>query len=529
MQGNFPFDQFLKSENNNFDNLNIVNSNDNQNQQIENQSLSESFFNNEELQLMNEEIHKSLKIQINPQKYSAFFEGTFTLSDIRENVAVFNTTTQFIKTIIQKNIEQISESIFNTLGKRYQIEINVNANNNNSLNNSNRNEMNIGSIGPVDVKPSSASEVSFSLDLEPKKDDLMSKVESKYIDHINSEPSGILIDTNKRFSNFIVGPSNNLANAASIAVAKHPGKAGKYPSLYIHSNSGLGKTHLLHAIANGIKDNFPHYVITLITARDFMREMINAFKDNTIHEFRKKYSERVDILMIDDVHELSGKDGTQREFFHIFNELYNKGKQLIFTSDKTPEEINGLEDRIRTRLQWGLVVDIQRPDFETRLAIIKSKADELDLFLSDEIVNLIACNIKTSIRELEGALIKLSAFADIMKVDIDAETVKETLGLREYEEERKITLDHVAKTTSQHFKIPIADLKSKSRTKDIANARFIAMYLSRKIVNGTHEEIGKFYGNRDHSSVVHAEQKIIQRLATDATLSKDIMTIENSL
>jgi chromosomal replication initiator protein len=522
MQGNFPFDQFFKTDSSNQNNINNLVADVNstkENLVTENQTLTSSFFSEEELDMMNIEIHNSLKSLIAPQKYSAYFEGSFNLKNIEDNKAVFATTTQFIKTMIEKYLPQISDSIINTLGKSYQIEIITDSNNINNLDSS-----------PVQqVKPTRAAEVTFSLDLEPKKDELLSKVESKYIDHMEAEYSGILIDPGKRFTNFVVGPSNNLANAAAIAISKNPGKSGKYPSLYMHSNSGLGKTHLLHAMANGIKDNYPQYVICLITARDFMKEMIDSIREERLHEFRKKYSEKVDVLMIDDIHELGGKEGTQREIFHIFNELYNRGKQLIFTSDKTPQEINGLEDRIRTRLQWGLVVDIQRPDFETRLAIIKTKADELDLYLTDDIINLIACNIKTSIRELEGALIKLSAFTDIMNVNIDVEMVKDVLALKEHEEERKITLDGVAKTTSQHFKIPIADLKSKSRTKDIANARFIAMYLSRKIVNATHEEIGRFYGNRDHSSVVHAEQKITSRLATDSSLSKDIMTIENSL
>jgi len=522
MQGNFPFDQFFKTESTNNSNINNLVNNDHaqdSNESQETQSLTSSLFCEEELNMMNVEIHNLLKTHIAPQKYSAYFEGSFNLKDIDGQVAVFTTSTQFIKTMIEKYLPQIKECIFNTLGKQYQIEIVTDMNNFN----------NITTDSNTTVKPTRASEVTFSLELEPKKDELLSKVESKYIDHMEAEYSGILIDPSKRFRNFVVGPSNNLANAAAIAISKNPGKAGKYPSLYMHSNSGLGKTHLLHAMANGIKDNYPHYVICLITARDFMKEMIDSIREERLHEFRKKYSEKVDVLMIDDIHELGGREGTQREIFHIFNELYNRGKQLIFTSDKTPQEIQGLEDRIRTRLQWGLVVDIQRPDFETRLAIIKTKADELDLYLTDDIINLIACNIKTSIRELEGALIKLSAFTDIMNVNIDVEMVKDVLALKEHEEEKKVTLEIVAKFTSQHFKIPIADLKSKSRTKDIANARFIAMYLSRKIVNATHEEIGRYYGGRDHSSVVHAEQKITSRLATDSTLSKDIMTIENSL
>lgn len=560
MQGNFPFNEFLKNSNSNTNNLNELNNNKVNNidnladktiiedpfnikqslhsghaQTHTNSSLSDDFFSAEELGMMNDEIHKSLKSLINPQKYASFFQGDFfRLINIDGERATFSTTTNFIKSFIEKNLEQISQSIVNTLGKSYHIEIVTNNNGNlaQSVPAQPSLSQNLHSSGPIEPtmgRPRSANEISFSLDLEPEQGDLLSQVESKYIDHVSDDYNNIIIDKSKTFKNYVIGPSNNMAYAASVAIAKSPGKAGKYPSLYIHSNSGLGKTHLLHAMANGIQNQYPHYVICLITARDFMKEMIESIRNKQLPEFRQKYSEKVDVLMIDDVHELKGKEGTQREFFHIFNELYQKGKQLIFTSDKTPQEINGLEERIKTRLQWGLVVDIQKPDIETRVAIINAKADDLDLFLSEDIVNLIACNVKNSIRELEGALIKLSAYSDIMKVDIELEMVKEVLALRDFEDEKKITIEGIAKQTSQHFKIPVADLKSKSRTKDIANARFVAMYLSRKLANATHEEIGQFFGGRDHSSVVHAEQKISKQLSQDPLLSKTIMTIENQL
>ena len=517
MQGNFPFDQFLVNSNTN--NSSILNNLEDSNTS-DNNNLS-SMFSPDELSSMNTEILNGLKSTVSAQKYDAFFSQTFKLVDIQENKAIFSVPTNFIKTMIEKHVGEISASIQSVLGRPYVIEITLETN-------STPNSQSTQGI-EITSKPQSAKEISFSLNLEQNKEDMLSKVNAEYINHIdNNATNGILIDENKTFKNFIIGPSNNLAHAAAVAITKNPGKSGKYPSLYMHSNSGLGKTHLLHAIANGINENYPHYVICLITARDFMKEMIEAMKDNKIHEFRDKYSNKLDILMIDDIHEIKGKEGTQREFFHIFNELYHKGKQLIFTSDKTPQEINGLEDRIKTRLQWGLVVDIQKPDIETRVAIIKRKADELDLYISDDIINLIACNIKNSIRELEGALISLAAYADIMKVDIDLETVKNVLSLNHLEEERNISLETIAKATSQYFKIPLPDLKSKARKKEIANARFVAMYLSRKLLYATHEEIGKFY-SRDHSSVVHAEQRITERLEHDSQLSRHLITIENSL
>ena len=260
-----------------------------------------------------------------------------------------------------------------------------------------------------------------------------------------------------------------------------------------------------------------------------MKEMIESIQNNTLSLFQSKYSEKIDVLMIDDIHELENKHGTQNEFFHIFNELHNKGKQLIFTSDKPPKEIDGIAERIRTRLQWGLVIDIQKPDFETRMAILKKKAYELDLFLPDEIISTIANNIKTSIRELEGSLIKLSAYSEVMKVDIDLEMVKELLTLSDKSSEKKVTIEQITRATAQFYKITLTDIKSKTRTKEITNARHVAMYLSQKIINSKLQEIGKYFSGRDHTSVMHAIKKIKGTIKKDLALSRQVIEIENSI
>ncbi len=551
MSSDFPFNQFLKSNkqnqeqqsSNNSQNLKELKINAHAQKQdtqqeapANNPNIIDENFTEEELSIINEELLNHIKSFITPQKYNAFFDGTFNLADIKMDLIQVQVTTPLIKTMVERNyLQTIKDGILQILGKQYDVEVSViglrvnpEANINNGLSNISQ-QLETTHANSLGNRAKSTNDVKFTLDLTPTKDDLMSKVESQYIDHMNPVDTGIIIDQTKSFDNFIIGPSNNLAIAACMAISKTPGNKGKYPSLYIHSNSGLGKTHLLHAVANGIRNHFPHYVICLITAREFMKEMINHIKNNNLQEFQKKYSEKVDVLMIDDIHELKNKISTQNELFHVFNELYNKGKQLIFTSDKAPEEIDGIEERIKTRLQWGLVVDIQRPDLETRIAILKRKAYELDLYLQDDILTLIALSIKASIRELEGALIKLSAFADVMKVEIDTEMVKDLLMLKDTENDKKITLEQIAKTTASYFKIHVADLKSKARQKEIANARFIAMYLSRKILNATQQEIGRFYGDRDHSSVVHAEKVVIKRMATDLNTSKDVIAIENTL
>lgn len=523
MNEEFPYDFFLGSakKESNLNNL-PPSSKDFLKTNADARSVNSDF----DLERNNEKLHHYLKEEISDKKYDAFFKKTFSLSHIDSNQIEISVTSDFIKSMIQLHYMETLESAVNSLfGQPKEIKIIV-SQNPQSLSS---NDQNILKSTAPNNKVRSVNENKFTIDLNQSQDDLLSKVESQYINHMNPDNRGILIDLNKKFTNFIIGPSNNMASATARAVAQSPGKNGKYPSLYMYSDSGLGKTHLLHAVANEIKDRHPQLVITLITARDFMNEMITAIQNNQTQNFRKYYSEKVDVLMIDDIHELQNKKGTQDEFFHVFNELHNKGKQLIFTSDKAPKEIDGIEERIKTRLQWGLVVDIQRPDLETRIAILKRKANDLDLFCPDDVINLIACSVKSSIRELEGSLMKLSAYSEVMKIPIDCEIAKEQLNLADQEESKIITLESIAKVTGQFFKIPIVDLKSKSRNKKIARARHISIYLSRKLLKTTQQDIGKFYGGRDHTSIIHAVNKIKDQLKTDTSLSKDVIQIENAL
>lgn len=531
MNQDFPFGQFLKSENQPLQNpLNLENhlnqTQDEPQNKIPVTQQGAEEFNEVELNAINQEILNFLRDSITSQKFNTYFESNFNLISIKGNTVDFSVATKFIKTIIESQfLEILGDGLRSVLGnKEFNVEINIAGTPLNPA---------IKEFVPPTIQagsPKSATEAKFSLDLNPTKEDLISKAESKYIDHMDDQAfTGSQFDPNKKFANFVVGPSNQMAVATATAVSKEPGKSGKYPSLYIHSNSGLGKTHILHAVANEILERVPTMRICLITARDFMKEMIDAIKDKNIESFQAKYSEKVDVLMIDDIHELSNKKGTQDEFFHIFNELYNRGKQLIFTSDKSPTEIEGIEERIKTRLQWGLVIDIQKPDLETRIAILKKKAYDLDLFLSDDILTMIATSIKSNIRELEGSLVRLSAFADVMKVEIDTEMVRDLLGLDNYQETKKITLDDIAKASSSYFKIPLADLKSKARNKEIARARHIAMYLQRKVIHATQQDIGRFFGGRDHTSVIHGVNKITEQLKTDVNLSRDVIQIESMI
>jgi chromosomal replication initiator protein len=480
-----------------------------------------------------------LSAQIDQLKFTTFIENKIKLVSFSNNLAKFKAQTSFIQTTIENSFKvQIENCLETLMGEKYSLVFEerdgetlppVPALKGSLSDLLENNQKSAPMPTSSSTKSSMQKKTSFTLDLTPTKEELTEGIESKFIDHMTSESLGFAIDPNKTFDNFIVGPSNNLAFATACAVSDSPGKTGKYPCLYLYSDSGLGKTHLLHAVANGIFENHTDLSVCLISARDFMKELINAYKDKKLSEFQKKYTESVDVLMIDDIHELKNKNSTQEEFFHIFNFLHDKGKQLIFTSDKSPDKITGIEERIITRLQWGLVVDIQKPDFETRTAILKKKAISLDLFIQDDVLNMIASSIKTSIRELEGSLILLQAHAELMEAEIDVEMARDILKLKDIRDRPAATLESVCKQASQHFKIPVADLRSKSRSKEIVRARHIAWHLSKNIVGATFKEIAQYYSNRDHSSVIHGVNKISQQSKTDQTLAKDVLFLENTI
>lgn len=470
----------------------------------------------DELSIINLEVLNHLKINIPELKYKTYFENSLELKSIENLTALFEVKTSFIKKSAEPYGEEIGKALYNILGSHYEVIIN-------SKDSSNEPPL----YSPGEAKANNG--LKFTLDLTPTREDLKSRADAEYLEHMNPNQSGIRVDKEKNFDNFIVGPTNNIAQAAAKAIALNPGKNGKYPSLYIHSSSGLGKTHLLHAVANEIAERYPHYNVCLITTRDFMEEMISLIKVNKINDFFKKYTERVDVLMIDDIHELKNKEGTQDQFFHIFNEMHNKGKQLIFTSDKNPKEITGISERIKTRLQWGLVVDIQTPDLETRIAILRRKMESLDIYINEDVLTLIASKIKSNIRELEGSLVRLKAVSELMNVEIEINLVKEQLLFQNPDSEKEVSIEIVAKATAQHYRIPLADLKSKGRNQEITKARHVAMYLARKIVNAKQQEIGSFFGGRDHSSVIHAVNTISEKMKTDPVLSKSINSIESSL
>ncbi len=333
------------------------------------------------------------------------------------------------------------------------------------------------------------------------------------------------------FDHFVVGNSNRLAYAASLAIAKNPGKT--YNPLYIYGGVGLGKTHLLQAIAHYILKNFPTLKIVYSTTEKFTNEVIYAIQNaqnnrRLIDQFHKQYR-TVDILLIDDVQFLAGKERTQEEFFHTFNTLHDAGKQVVLTSDCPPKEIATLQKRLTTRFEWGLVADVQPPDFETRVAILKKKAELEGIQASDEVMFYIAKHIYSNIRELEGALVRLVATASLANEEITFEFTKRALSDIIYPTKEPITMKKIQKVVTDYFNIPEKSLKEKKRSQNISIPRQIAMYLSRELTDASLPLIGKEFGGRDHTTVMYACTKIKKEIEKQETMQALISEIKKRL
>lgn len=322
------------------------------------------------------------------------------------------------------------------------------------------------------------------------------------------------------FNSFVIGNSNRFAHAASLAVAEAPAKA--YNPLFIYGGVGLGKTHLMHAIGHYILENNPSSKVTYVSSEKFTNELINSIKDDKNEQFRNKYR-NIDVLLIDDVQFIGGKERTQEEFFHTFNALHEANKQIILSSDRPPKEIPTLEDRLRSRFEWGLIADIQPPDFETRMAILKKKADVENLNIPNEVMVYIATKIKANIRELEGALIRIVAFSSLtnkeISIDLASEALKDIISSKQ---SKQVTIDLIQDVVANYFSLKVDDLKSSRRTRNIAFPRQIAMYLCRKLTDMSLPKIGEEFGGRDHTTVIHAYEKISENLKVDESLQNSV-------
>ena len=351
--------------------------------------------------------------------------------------------------------------------------------------------------------------------------------ESESISEKKSYYSSFNINPKYTFDTFVVGESNNMAFSASLAVANKPGR--NYNPLFIYGGVGLGKTHLLQAIANTIAKNNPKSKIEYISMESFSTEMVKHIQENSIVKFKKKYR-NVDILLIDDVQYLIGKEGTQDEFFHTFNELYEAGKHIVISSDRPPKEIPGIHDRLRSRFEWGLTVDIQQPDIETRQAILLKKAEFEKVYIPQEVIQFIAEKINTNIRELEGALIKVTARASLLNKQINLELTDQALKDIISIKEKTITPELIQQCVTNYFGIKVSDIVSSKRDKKYSYPRHIAMYITRELTNLSYLEIAKTLGKNDHTTVKHAYDKINKMIEDPSDRTKtNLENIRNNI
>jgi len=358
-------------------------------------------------------------------------------------------------------------------------------------------------------------EIDFFVPPQQKKTAPQAKEEKK---EGSEEKSGHL-EKKYTFSTFVIGPSNQFAHAAARAVADAPGRS--YNPLFIYSGVGLGKTHLLNAIGHHIQSKAPKTKMAYLSSEQFTNELINSMSHQRMEEFRQKYR-HMDMLLIDDIQFIAGKERTQEEFFHTFNTLYEAQKQIVLTSDRQPKEIPDIEERLRSRFESGLISDIQAPDLETRIAILKKKAEFWAIRLPDDVAEFLATIMKNNIRELEGGLVKLGAVSSLTNTEITQEMAKNELKYLIDSRDKIITSDLVQKVVAESFGVKISDLKSKRRTKTVVLPRQVAMYLCRTLVGSSLPETGQFFGGRDHSTVIHSCRVIDEKKEKDPELRAKI-------
>ncbi len=367
------------------------------------------------------------------------------------------------------------------------------------------------------AKPTKTTEESAAvLDFPQKPSRVVPVSRSAIISNINQDYT---------FQNFVVGTGTDLAFAAATAVGNNPGS--HFNPLFIHGGVGLGKTHLMHAVGNAVASRDSDKKVCYVTAENFMNDLIGSIRDNRTPEFKMKYR-TVDVLLVDDVAFLAGKESTQEEFFHTFNALYDLKKQIVLTSDRSPKEITTLEERLRSRFEWGLITDIQPPNLETRMAILKRKIEVNNIYISDDVIIYIAENITDNIRRLEGALIRLLAFASLTGREISLEMASEVLSsFFQGRSTGPVKIADVMKIVGEVHDVTVDQLKSKRRTQDLARARQIAMYLAREMTGSSLNQIGRAFGNRDHSTVSHAYQKIQKDMRTDPRFRGAVLDVQD--
>jgi chromosomal replication initiator protein len=339
---------------------------------------------------------------------------------------------------------------------------------------------------------------------------------------------GLPLNPKYKFDNFVVGEGNKMTHAYARAVAENP-PGEVYNPLYIHAGVGMGKTHVMQAIGHAILASGKGLRVAYLDAESFVNEFIEAIQKKTRNEFQEKYRNNVDVLLVDDIHFLAGKDATQEEFFHTFNSLYNSRKQIVISSDLPPKDLSLITDRLRSRFAGGLITEIQSTDLETREAILHQKCEQESIKLPVEVIRLIAQRVQSSIRELEGALVKLAAHSRYTGQPITLEQAQETLKDLVQEDPRGISIERIQKHVAEHFRVKTSDILGAKRTRSIAVPRRVAMYLSREMTNHSFPEIGAFFGNKDHSTVIHACKKVEAEMTESEDFAKFIERLKQEI
>ena len=419
-----------------------------------------------------------LRDELSTATYCSYIED-LKVVDIKDRLLILETDEEFVKKMLtDRYAPTIENALYQAGGREYKIKVLMN--------------------GEITETPKAGEE------------DAASSINPKYT-----------------FDSFIIGSSNKFAHAAAVAVAQNPGK--RYNPLFIYGDVGLGKTHLLHAVGNAIADSKPSSNIMYVTSEKFTNELIYAIRNDKNEEFRKKYRS-VDVLMVDDIQFLSNKEGTQEEFFHTFNALYEHQKQIIISSDKPPREIPALEERLCSRFGWGLVADIQKPDYETRIAILENKAISEHMQVPGDVLRFIAERTQTNIRELEGSLTRVMAHSELrgvpVTVELAAEALKDSLSSPE---KAPIDVAYIQSVVTKHYKLSPGDLVSKRRNQEVVAPRQIAMYLCRNMTDASLEKIGEGFGGRHYSTVIYAVDKVSEDIAKDPAFAAEMDDIKRKI
>jgi chromosomal replication initiator protein len=457
-------------------------------------------FSQKELDHIWKKTLENIKEKITNPSFNTWFSETKAVMTTAENQLVLQVPNNFIQEWIESQYTDLIEEILTDLTS---------------------NKWTLILLTPEEVKKFKENKKNSTNENEEKKEvEIVNNNQEVNNDQSELKQNGF--NPKYTFDTFVVGNSNRFAHAASLAVAEAPAKA--YNPLFIYGDVGLGKTHLMQAIAHFILKNNPDYKVVYVSSETFTNELINSIKDDSTVDFRDKYR-NIDILLVDDIQFLAGKERTQEEFFHTFNTLHESNRQLIISSDRPPKEIPTLEERLRSRFEWGLITDIQKPDLETRIAILRKKADIENLTIPNEVVIYIANKIQSNIRELEGALVKVIAYSSLVDREIDVDLAREALKdlvNKKKTESIEVNIERIKKIITNDYNLRMEDMHSKKRTQNIAFPRQIAMYLSRELTDFSLPHIGDEFGGRDHTTVIHAYNKIQEKIKNENDFSNKI-------